>query len=102
MAASRVPDASSELEALRADWAEHRGEHDGALLHIGVAAELRPAAWEFARRTAEIHLGRAEPVAAKAVLEVFLSLSQSLTEREAALDLWEMADAVTRGRTPGS
>ena len=92
MAMSQMPDAAGELEALRADSAERRGDRDGLLLHAERAAELRPASWEFARRAAEIRIGRDERAKAKASLERFLSVSQSQVEREAALDFWEKAN----------
>jgi tetratricopeptide (TPR) repeat protein len=96
MAASQMPDAAGELEALHADAAERSGNRDDAMLHFERAAELRPASWEFARRAAEIRLGRGEPANAKAALERFLSVSQSRGEREAALDFWEKADRAAK------
>ena len=100
MASSQMPDAAGEIEALRADWAERRGDRDGALLHAERAAELRPASWEFARRAAEIRIGRAEPVKARAALEHFLAVSQSQAERGAALDLWERANGAAKTQKP--
>ncbi len=100
LAASLVPDAPGDLEALHSSWAERRGDRDAALLYAEHSAEVRPASWEFAQRAAEFRLGRAEPAKARAVLERFLSVSQSRTEREAALNLWEKArvgDAAKRG-----
>jgi len=92
MAASQVPDAACELAALRADAADWRGNRDEAPVQVDRAAELRPASWEFARRAAELRMGRDERARAKTVLERFLSVSASPTEREAALDLWEAAN----------
>jgi tetratricopeptide (TPR) repeat protein len=91
MAASQTPDAACELEAVRADAAERRGNRDEALVHVERAAELRPVSWEFARRAAELRMGRDERAKAKTALERFLSVSPSPAEREAALDLWETA-----------
>ena len=102
MVALQMPDAAGENEALRADWAERRGNRDDALVHMERAAELRPASWEFARRAAEFRMGRGEPAKAKAALEHFLSVSPSQTEREAALDLWESAHNAARQEKPGS
>jgi tetratricopeptide (TPR) repeat protein len=96
MAASHMPDAAAELEALHADWAERRGERDSAALPLERAAELRPASWEFARRAAELRLGGDERARARAMLERFLMRSQSPTEREAAFDLWEKATAPSK------
>ncbi len=102
MAASRKPDAEAELEALRGDRAGRRGESDAAVLHLERAAGLRPGSWEFARRAAEMRLGRNELAKARAVLEPFLSRSQSPAEREAALDLWEKTADPARPGKPGS
>ena len=98
MAASQMPDAGAELEALRADRAERQGNRDDALLHIERAMGLQPASWEFTQRAAEIRIARAEPLKAKEALEHFLLLSQSQAAREAALDLWEKANAATKRR----
>ncbi|MEO6785215.1 MAG: hypothetical protein ABI318_03690, partial [Chthoniobacteraceae bacterium] len=85
----RSPDAPAELEALQAAWAERRGDAEQGLLHAERAAELCPTAWEFAHHAAEIRMARHEPAKAKAVIEGFLSASQSASEREAAFDFWE-------------
>ncbi len=98
--AKRMPDAEPELEALRADQAERRNARDEALRHVERAAELRPGSWEFARRLAEIRIGRGEPAKAMIALGRFLSVSQSPTERGAALDLWEMANSAQSARKP--
>jgi tetratricopeptide (TPR) repeat protein len=102
MASSHMPDAAAELEALHADWAERRGERDRAVVYLERAAELRPVSWEFARRVAEIRLGGDERPKARAVLERFLSASQSPAEREAAFELWEKAGDPANPRKPGS
>jgi tetratricopeptide (TPR) repeat protein len=92
MTESQIPDSECELEALRAAAAERRGNRDDALVYVERAAELRPTSWEFARRAAELRMGRGEQTKAKAALERFLLVSLSPTEREAALDLWETAN----------
>jgi tetratricopeptide (TPR) repeat protein len=102
MAASHMPDAAAELEALHADWAERRGERDSAVGHLERAAELRPVSWEFARRVAEIRLAGEEWPKARAVLERFYWGSPSPAEREAALELWEKAGDPAKTRKPGS
>ena len=92
-----LTDAPAELEALQAGWAERRGDADGRLRHAERAAELRPASWEFARRAAEIRMARNEAAQARTVIAGFLSVSQSVSEREAAFDFWEKAsDAMRR------
>ncbi len=97
LAAAHHPDAASELEALRADWSERRGDREEALLHLERSAGMRPGSWEFARRAAEMRLGRGEAAEARAMLERFLAVAQSPTEREAALELWEKAHAASVG-----
>jgi tetratricopeptide (TPR) repeat protein len=96
MTSSHAPDAAAELEALQAARAERVGNHSEVLAHLARARGLKPAAWEFARRAAEIRISRGEPAEAKAALEGFLSVSQSPAEREAALDLWESANTAAR------
>ena len=92
-----LTDAPAELEALQAGWAERRGDADGRLRHAERAAELRPVSWEFARRAAEIRMARNEAAQARTVIAGFLSVSQSVSEREAAFDFWEKAsDAMRR------
>ena len=88
------PDAPAEMEALLADASERKGDRDGAWQHLEKTAEMRPRSWEFARRAAEIGLARNAKAGARAVLERFLSVSQSAIEREAALDFWERAKDV--------
>ena len=85
-------DAAAEVAALEAAWAERRGDREAALSHAERAAELRATSWEFARRAAELWMARDDPRKAKAALERFLSVSQSPSEREAALDFWERAN----------
>ncbi len=97
---ARMPDAESELEAMRADQAERRSARDEVLRHIERAAELRAESWEFARRLAELRIGRGEPAKAMAALERFLAVSQSASERGAALDLWEVAVGAEKARKP--
>jgi TPR repeat protein len=98
----KVPDASPQLAALYADWAESGGDAGAALLHLGRAAMLRPASWEFARRAAEMRLAGNDAPGAKSVIERFLAVSQVSIEREAAFELWERANSAVQGRKPGS
>ncbi len=91
LASMQMPDAAAEAEALQAEALERKGDRDGALSHLAAAADMRPASWEFARRTAELRLARGEKVLARAVLERFLSVASSAIEREAAFDFWERA-----------
>ena len=86
------PDAPAEMEVLLADSMERKADRDGALHHVEKAAEMRPESWEFARRAAEMRMARSENARARAVLERFLSVSQSAIEREAAFDFWERAN----------
>ncbi|MEQ1850343.1 MAG: hypothetical protein ABMA01_02010, partial [Chthoniobacteraceae bacterium] len=102
LADRKVPDASPQLAALYADWAESGGDAGAALHHLGRAAALRPASWEFARRAAEMCLAGNDARGAKTVLERFLAVSQVSIEREAAFEIWERANSVSQGRKPGS
>ena len=92
----RMPDAPAELEALLADSAERQSDRKGVLEHAQRAAELRPVSWEFSRRAAENCLVRNEAAKARGLIERFLSVSQSVSEREAALDFWERANDAAR------
>jgi len=102
MDALRIPDAASELAALRAARAEKDAGREQALEHLKRAAMLRPTAWECARRIAEIRLDSQEPESAREAIERFLAVSQAAIEREAAFDLWEKANTAARQRKAGS
>ena len=101
LAAGNIPDAAPQLAALYADWAESGGEPAAALPHLDRAAALRPASWEFTRRSAEIRLSRHELAGARASLGRFLGVSQAALEREMAFDLWEKTNAAKVARQPG-
>jgi tetratricopeptide (TPR) repeat protein len=102
MIASHIPDAAPELAALNAGRAEKMGNREEALRHLEQAAALRPTSWEFARRITETRLDAHELEKAKEALERFLSVSPVALEREAALDLWERANAGSPLKKAGS
>ena len=86
---AKSPDAVPELAMLNADWCIARNEAAAAIPFFIAATDARPSNWETVRRAAGAHVVAGQKKDALGLLERFVAVTQNVTERDAAVELWE-------------